>query len=236
MAQGTANPSVTTQNSIPIRPIFAGDYGAADEGSFFTANIGTATASTAVAVTTQALGTSSPHIVVKNNNPVGTGYNIYLRAIKLRITTATTGITSVNHVGVLNPNSSAFTTTGTLFTGPSNVNSSSQTTSGALIYGGVNVCTTVASSPGARIVHSGPVTSIIPIVLDQWIFGFGELQGGNTFGTVIGTTTSFVSVSVAPVVIAPGWFYTFGLWGPGWAASAPSYLYGIAYIERPPGM
>lgn len=234
MSQATANPNVTTQNSMPTRPIFAGDYGAADEGSYFTATIGTATASTAVAITTQALGTANPHIVVKNNNPAG-GMNIYMRSINLRVTTATTGITSVNHVGVLNPNAAAFTTTGTLFTGPSNVNANSGTTSGALIYGGVNVCTTQGSSPGSRIVHGGPVTSIIPIVLDQWQFSFGEAGGGNAFGTVIGTTTSFISVALPPIIIAPGWFYTFGLWGPSWAASAPSYLYNIAYIERPSG-
>ena len=219
---------------MPVRTVFFGDYAAADEGSYFTATIGTATASTAVAVTTQALGTSSPHIVVQNTNPSG-GYNVYLRTIKLRVTTATTGITSVNHVGVLNPNSGAFTTVGTAFGANSNVNGASGTTSRIGIYGGVNVCTTVASSPGARIVHSGPVTSIIPIVLDQWQFCFGNGTGGNTWNAVIGTTTAFVSVSCGPVIIPPGWFYTFGLWGPAWAASAPSYLYDIAYIERPSG-
>mgnify|MGYP003653708639 CR=1 FL=1 len=234
MSQGSANPAVATQNSIPVRTVFFGDYAAADEGSYFAATIGTATASTAVAVTTQALGTANPHIVIQNTNPAG-GYNVYLRTIKLRVTTATTGITSVNHVGVLNPNPQAFTTVGTAFSANANVNGASGTTSRIAIYGGVNVCTTVASSSGARIVHSGPFTSIIPIVLDQWQFCFGNGTGGNAWGAVIGTTTSFISVSCGPVIIPPGWFYTFGLWGPGWAASAPSYLYDIAYIERPSG-
>jgi hypothetical protein len=233
MSQGGANPNVATANSTPVRAIFAGDYAAADEGSYYTAWLG-ATASTAVAVTTQALGTSSPHIVIQNVNPAG-GYNMYLRSIKLRVTTATTGITSVYHVGVLNPNPAAFTTTGTALNGPTNVNSNSGTTSRNLIWGGVNVCTTQASSPGSRIVHTGPVTSIIPIVLDQWMFSFGDAAVGNAFGTVIGTTTSFISVSCPPVIIAPGWFYSFGLWGPSWAASAPSYTYDVAFIERPAG-
>jgi hypothetical protein len=210
------------------------EFAYADEGSYFTASLG-ATANTAVAVTTQALGTSSPHIVIQNTSPAG-GYNLYLRSIKLRITTATTGITNVNHVGVLNPNPQAFTTLGTVFTaGPANANAASGTTSRALIYGGVNVCTTQASSSGSRIVHTGPVTSIIPIVLDQWIFDFGGGTGGNSFGTVISTTTSFISVSCPPVIIAPQWFYTFGLWGTSWAASAPSYLMDVGYIERPSG-
>lgn len=234
MSTGVANPNVGSLGSAPVRSILMGDYAAADEGSYFTASLG-ATANTAVAVTTQALGTSSPHIVIQNTNPAG-GFNIYLRSIKMRITTATTGITNVNHVGVLHSVPGEWTTLGTVFSaGPANSNSSSGTTSRANIYGGVNVVTTVASCPSARIVHTGPVTSIIPIVLDQWMFDFGGGTGGPAFGTVIGTTTSFISISCPPVIIAPQWFYTFGLWGTSWAASAPSYLLDVAYIERPSG-
>lgn len=233
MSQGSANPNVAVASSTPFRAIFAGDYGAADEGSFFTSWLG-ATANTAVAVTTQALGTSSPHIVIQNQQPAG-GYNIYLRSIKLRITTATTGVTNVNHVGVLSPVLTSWTTQGTALNGPTNVNGSSGTTSRALVYAGVNVVTTQGSVPASRIVHTGPVTSIIPIVLDQWMFSFGDAAVGNSFGTVIGTTTSFISVALPPVIIPPQWLYTFGLWGTSWAASAPSYTQDVAFIERPSG-
>lgn len=234
MSSGQANPNVATQATAPVRIVMMGDYGAADEGSYFNTSLG-ATANTAVAVTTQALATSSPHIVIQNTNPVG-GPNVYLRSIKLRITTATTGITNVNHVGVLHSNPAEWTTLGTVFSaGPANVNSASNLTSRINVYGGVNVVTTQTASPNSRIVHTGPVTSIIPIVLDQWIFDFGAGTGGNSFGTVIGTTTSFISISCPPVIIAPQWFYTFGLWGTSWAASAPSYLHDVGYIERPSG-
>lgn len=233
MSTGAANPNVSLQTSALVRNIFSGDYAAADEGSYFTAWLG-ATANTAVAVTTQALGTSSPHIVIQNQQPVG-GYNIYMRSIKFRITTATTGITNVNHVGVVSPVLTSWTTQGTAMNGPTNVNGGSGTTSRALVYAGVNVVTTQASVPASRIVHTGPVTSIIPIVLDQWMFTFGDVASGNNFGTVIGTTTSFISVSLPPVVIPPQSLYTFGLWGTSWASSAPTYLQDVAFIERPSG-
>lgn len=233
MSTGGPNPNVSSQNTIPTRTVLTGDLAAADEGSYFTAWLG-ATASTAQACTTQVLATTNPHIVIQNTNPAG-GSNVYLRSIKLRVTTATTGITSVYHVGCLYPNFASFTTIGTALNGPTNVNSNSGTTSRVAIYGGVNVCTTQGSAPGSRIVHTGPVTSIIPIVLDQWMFSFGDGTVGNAFGTVIGTTTSFISVACPPVVIAPQWFYSFGLWGPSWAASAPSYTYDVAFIERPAG-
>ena len=37
MSSGGANPAVSTQNTVPVRSVMVGDYGAADEGSFFTA-------------------------------------------------------------------------------------------------------------------------------------------------------------------------------------------------------
>lgn len=229
MSTGTANPDIGSKTSALTRSIFPGDYAAADEGSYYSAWLG-ATANTAVAVTTQALGTTSPHIIVFNSNPAG-GYNLYMRSIKLRITTATTGVTSVYHVGVLTP--TAPTTLGSVLNGPFNVNSASGTTSRAAIYAGVNV----APTPGAasRVVHTGPVAGIIPIVLDSWIFTFGEpVAAGNMLQEAV-TTTKIITVGIPPVIIAPQWYYTFGLWGPSWAASAPSYTQDVSFIERPSG-
>ena len=232
MSTGSANPNVSSQNTAAYRELMHG-YGAADEGSYYTAWLA-ATASTAVATTTQALGTTSPSFLVYNANPVG-GYNIYLRSIKIRMTAVTTGATTVEQVGVLAPNIANFTTVGTIFNGPTNVNSNSGTTSRALIYGGVNVCNAPTAIPGARIVHTGPVSAIIPIVLDQWQFTYGDIAGGGGWNAVIGTTGSSIIASLPPVVIAPQWYYTLGFWGASWAASAATYRTDIAYIERPSG-
>ena len=231
MSTGSANPNVSVANSQPTRAIFFGDYAAADEGSYFTAGLA-ATANTAVATTTQALASTSPSVVIFNGNPAG-GYNIYLRTLKVRLTAVTTGTTTVEHVGVLNSNTGAQTTVGTAFNASNNSNSNSGTASKAAIYGGVNVMATPGA--GSRIVHTGPVTAIIPIVLDQWQFNYGDVGSGNTFGTVIGTTGSSISISLPPVIIAPQWFYTIGFWGASWAASAPTYRLDVGYIERPAG-
>lgn len=230
MSTGVPNPDIGSKTSNLTRSIFPGDYAAADEGSYYSAWLG-ATANTAVAVTTQALGTTSPHIIVQNAQPAGSGINVYMRSIKLRITTATTGITSVYHVGVLTP--TAPTTLGTALNGPLNVNSSSGTTSRALIYAGVNVAPTPTGL--ARIVHTGPVVGIIPIVLDSWTFSFGEPVSYGAALQEAATTTKVISVAIPPVIIAPQWYYTFGLWGPSWAASAPAYTQDVTFIERPSG-
>jgi len=43
------------------------------------------------------------------------------------------------------------------------------------------------------------------------------------------------TVPMAPVILAPGWWFTLGFWGASQAASADTYGWEIGYIERPSG-
>ena len=234
MSTGSANPNVSNAGpSAPVRPIFFGDYAAADEGSYYTAWLAT-TAGTAVATTSQALGTTSPAIVVYNQNPVG-GYNIYMRTVKLRFTTVNTGSTTIEQVGVLAPNIANLTTVGTALSAPNSVNGASGTSSKAIIYAGVNVLNAPTAIPGARIIHTGPVTAIIPIVLDQWMFSYGDVGTPGSFNAVIGTTGGFISCPLPPVIIPPQWYYTLGFWGASTSTTAPVFRTDVGYIERPSG-
>ena len=232
MSQGVANPNIAFSASSKTMSIFAGDYAACDEGSFFTSWLG-ATASTAVATTTQALAQTNPTIAIQNLWPLGSNsYNIYLRSIKLYMTAVTTGATSAQCVGTLDPLPTKLTTVGTAMGSPMNTNSSSGVASRAAIYAGVNVA--AATSINGRIAHIGTVTNAIPIILDNWVLAYGEPE---SVGTMIGTMTLVkkIVVPVPPVVIAPGWWYTLGFWGASWAAAAPSYTIEVSYIERPSG-
>lgn len=233
MSTGTANPNIGSATSAATRPIFSPAYSLADEGSYFTAWLA-ATASTAVATTSQALGTTSPSFVVYNANPAG-GYNLYMQSLKIRLTVVTTGTTTVEQVGVITPGIANLTTVGSIFSGPLNVNGASGINSRAIIYGGVNVCNAPTAVPGSRIVHTGPVTAIIPIALDQWEFYYGEPGSGAGWNAVIGTTGAAIRVALPPVIIPPQTYYSIGFWGASWAASAPTYRTDIAYVERPSG-
>jgi hypothetical protein len=207
--------------------ILQGDYLAAEEGKFFTSWLG-ATANTAVATTTQALGTTSPSLVIFNSQPEG-GRNIYMRFAKFEITAATTGLTTVEHVGVLN-SGSVHTTVGTLMSTPENVNGASGNASLTRLYGGVNVMATPAAA--SRIIHTGTVDTSIPIVLDNWVLAYGEpvSSGSNLIGTK--TLVKQITVPIPPVIIAPQQFYTLGFWGASWAASAPTYRMSVGFIEK----
>ena len=70
MSQGVTNTNILTSSSSKVMAIFPGDYAAADEGSYFTANLA-ATASTAVATTTQALAKTNPMDVGWIERPTG---------------------------------------------------------------------------------------------------------------------------------------------------------------------
>jgi|SRR3990167_9621456 len=201
------------------------DYLAAEQGSYFTSWLA-ATANTAVATTTQAIGSTSPSLVIYNGQPAG-GKSLYLRYAKFEITTATTGLTTVEHVGVLN-SGSIHTTVGTLMATPVNVNGSSGEGSLTILYGGVNVCATPAAA--SRVVHTGTVDNAIAVVLDNWTLVYGE---GATSMNKIGTMTlvKVISVALPPVIVAPRQYYTLGFWGASWAASAPTYRMAVGWLE-----
>jgi hypothetical protein len=230
MSTGQANTNISLTPSSKVVSIFAGDYAAADEGSFFTTFLA-ATANTAVAVTTQALATTSPVFVLFNGNAPG-GNNIYMRYLKFRITVAQTALTTVEQVGVINATSGAQTTAGTAMAAPVNVNGSSNTLSKALTWGGVNVMATPGTN--ARIVHSGPVVGIIPIVLDSWHFYYGDPVGYGA-NQEAATTTKIVTLPLPPVIVAPQQWYSFGVWGASMAATAATYKMDVGFIERPSG-
>ena len=230
MSQGLANTSYPVSGSTKVSSIFPGDYAACDEGSYFTSWIA-ATASTAVATTTQALGATNPTLAVINGQPSG-GYNIYMRYVRLLMTAVTTGATTAQHVGSLDPLNPKLSTIGTAMSSPNSTNSASGVLSKAVLYAGVNVASAL-SAPG-RIVHTGVVTNSIPIVLDTWTLAYGEpASNSNLIGTM--SLVKNIVVPIPPVIIAPGWTYTLGFWGASWAASAPTYSIEVGFIERPQG-
>ena len=235
MSTGATNPNVTLTNTSKVVSIFAGDYAAADEGSFFTMYDGIR-ASTAVACTTQALANTNPSLAIVNGQPIGLNSpNIYLRAIKLVVTTVAGSNTSVNYSSVLDNLNPKLTTLGTGVLTSVNVSTSSAgggTVSKATAYTGVNIAGTATAF--ARQVAGGQVEGNLNVAFDEYMFLFGvPASGGDINGTV--TNAKRVSIYHPPVIIAPGWTYTLGFWGASQAASAASYTMEISYLERPAG-
>lgn len=230
MSQGVSNPSITVTPSAKVAAMFPGDYSAADEGSFFTSYLG-ATTTTAVALTSNTIANANPILAIQNQWPPG-GYSIYLRYVKMFITAVSTSNTSVNYATSLDPLQVKLTTVGTALSAPANVNSNSGVASKAALWSGVNVA--AALSANARQIGSGQVASAIDVAFDEYIFHFGQpVFGGDMIGSV--SAVKRISVSHAPVVIAPQWWFTLGVWGASWAASAWTFAIEVGWIERPSG-
>lgn len=229
MSQGQTNPSIALSASSKIMPVFSADMGAADEGSFFVSTLAN-TASTAVANTTQALADTNPAIGIFNGNSVG-GFNTYLRYIKMRVTVVGGSNTSKNYSAVVDSVLAKLTTTGTAMGTPQNVNTASSTLSKTQLNGGV----LIAAAAGAQLrrVGDGQVVGAVEVAFDEWIFTFGDPANKNLIGTA--TLVSARVVPLPPVILAPGWWFTLGLWGASQAAAADTYGWEVGYIERPPG-
>ena len=208
--------------------ILSRDYIAAEAGKYFT-SWAAAAANTAVATTTQALGTTSPHLVIWNGQPTG-GKNIYMKGVQFGTTAVSTGRTTLEHVGVLNDNTGAHTTVGTLMSTPVNVNGASGNASLTKLYAGVNVMSTPAA--GSRIVHTGRVHMIIPIVLDVWNFVYGEPTAETSAPVETLAKVKIVNVALPPVIIAPQSFYTLGLWGASNGSDADTVRVSVSWIEQ----
>lgn len=230
MSQGTANPNISTSGSTKVMPVLANDYGAADEGSFFVATLAN-TASTSTAATTQALADNNPSFALFNNAPTG-GPNVYLRYIKVRVTAVGGSNTSLNYSSIVEQRQDKLTSTGTALGTPVNTNTSSSVQS--KLTGNAGVLLAAAANASLRRVGDGQIVGAVEVAFDEWIFDFGPPVWGKS---LIGTTTlvSARTVPHAPVVLAPGWWFTLGFWGASKAAAASTYGWEVGYIERPSG-
>ena len=230
MSQGQANANIPISGTSKVMPIFVGDYGAADEGSYFVSTLAN-TASTAVACTTQALADTNPALYIFNGQSAG-GYNIYLRYIKMRVTAVGGSNTSKNYSALVENTAAKLTTTGTALGTPVNVNTGSAVLSKATLNAGVNIA--ASANATSRRVGDGQVGGAVEVAFDEWVFDFGApVMGKNLIGTA--TLVSARTVPCAPVILAPGWCYTLGFWGASQAASADTYGWELGFIERPSG-
>jgi hypothetical protein len=230
MSQGVANPNISTSGSAKVLQVFSGDYAAADEGSYFVSTLAN-TASTAVACTTQALADTNPALGLFNG-AVSNGYNVYLRYIKVRVTVVGGSNTSKNYSAIVEQRNDKLSTTGTAIGTPVNVNTASSVLSKLNGFGGVNIA--AAANSTQRRVGDGQIVGAVEVAFDEWVFDFASpVMGKNLIGTT--TLVSARTIPMAPVILAPGWWFTLGFWGASQAASADTFGWEIGYIERPSG-
>lgn len=205
-----------------------GNYGYADEGSFFTAvnaTVGTGIAGHAAPVVADADTKALLHVY--NGNSAG-GKRIIPVFLRLEFTAIGSGGTASYNVAYLdNKGSSARTGGGTAIT-PANAKSAASQTTGAAVYFGA-VATTMTSSVK---VWAAACREVIPVVTDTITVFFGAPTGvmGSAL-TTAGTATNHLVQYAPPVCIDPGGNFNFARIRAS-QSSADSYTFSFGYIER----
>lgn len=232
MSLGQPNANVQIAPTTRTSTIFPGDFALADEGSFFVSTLA-ATASTAVACTSQALADTNPALALFNGQPTGSGsFNVYLRYIKCRMSVVQGSSTHLDYSLLTDNLLVKLTTLGTAIGTPQCTNTLAGTSSRLVGYGGVNIA--AAQTASGRRVGAGAVENGLPVAFDNFLFVFGEPVWT---GAMVGTQTLVKTIVVpcAPVILAPQWWFTLGLWGASSAASAATLAFEIGFSERPWG-
>jgi hypothetical protein len=209
-----------------------------DEGSEFQASSPTPGTGLAQIATPSAFAATSPFLIIQN--PVNVGpvlaKSLYLKSIKLSLTSAQTGNTTMNYVAVLDnilrwSSAGSACGVGTLgaMNGPYCANFNAASASNAQLYAGALVAT--AASNAARMLSHSTLRTAIPVVGDSYTFNFGGHENGHTSLAKNGTAPSDFVIPHPSVVIAPGGSFLLYLWAAS-QSGAGSFEVDATWIER----
>lgn len=222
-----ATPSRTgTYGEAYVFPLGSKQNAFADEGSYYLVN--TTTPGTGVA------GHAAPVAADLSTKPFIQLYNggtkaITIDFIRIRMTAIGAGATTTDFdVWWDQAGATRYSSGGTAMT-PVNCNSTSTNASSAVVYFGAVVTTAAVS---AKRVGHARVRSVVAVVQDDYLFGFGQPAIGPSAGQpTSGTLIVSAFVPFAPVVIGPAGNLLFVQWGVS-QSGAHSIDAEIGYWER----
>lgn len=214
-----------------------GAMGFALEGSLYTAitpTLGTGVTLTAAAAT--AFNATAPAIMIRNTNQVG-GADLILRKLRLIVTGAGTGLTSLESAAVLDT-ASRYSSGGILAAEVAaanglqlaNIRPDRPATPGAQIRTATTAIVATAAGATARIHSRQKLRTGIPVIGDHISIVFGA-EPTPEFGPLSGAAAQIMQQGGPAVVITPQCDFLFYLWGPGMTA-APAFEVAMVIAER----
>ncbi len=208
----------------------------AEAGKYFTVTNATPGTGIITGVVT-ALADTTPFIVFKNNNTVGSGIKCYLDFLTLDCTvvgTTFSGSRKVAHKLDISQSTTRYTSGATAIHGAgqavaiNNTNADSANASSALVYVGA---ITAAAAGSARLVASQTLCSAIEVVFSTFTFDFGAPQQQPKAGLIDNSTTAMHSYfPVPPIVVGPQEHYLFHVWGAALTVGI-TFAYNMGWIE-----
>jgi hypothetical protein len=212
------------QYQIPIGNSY---YGLVEEGSIFSAI--NPTISTGIAASIQTTFSATNGLLSLRNNAGANGVRIQPMSLRIIPTVLPASTTRVE-CAIAIDSIVRYSSGGTQITALPNVNMDSARTSAAVLHFGA--LTLAAASANVRYISRFQLSSVIPILFEEYYILFGCL--GGDAGTLGGTTARRVTVSAPPVCLGPNANHTMTLhmWVPGNAATAGQYEFELNWIER----
>lgn len=236
---GTANADNSAAATLPSRtgayleaytlPLAGGKQQMfADEGSYFvTYNVTDGTGIAGHAAPVQADTSTKPLLHIFNGS---TTKSIMLDFVRLRMTAIGAGATTTDFTAWIDQAGATVKTSGGTVATSVNCRSDNPFTTGAIVSFGAVVATAHASEKRVDHVRA---RSVVPVVEDQYLFGFGNAAYGPSTGgiTMAGTAVVSLYIHMPPVVIMPGGNFKLVEWGAS-QSGAHSFEYSVGWIER----
>jgi hypothetical protein len=170
----------------------------ADEGSYWVAHNVPGTPIIDTAALT-AFAATTPTMVLVNNNPAGSGINIYPTRIKVQVAAAGTSGTNWLNQWIVDTGN-RYTSGGTQLTAANPNLSVLATKTGALVYFGA-ITAPAANAP--RIIAASEMRTVIKVIGDEYTFEFGGSAPSSVGMPTDGTLQLHRTMQLPPVVLAP---------------------------------
>ncbi len=179
--------------------------------------------------------TANGLFVIANNNPSGSGINIYLDQLVMVQTAAAPTGTLVMHFDVYNETGIVTGTTAVATRTPVNLNPSFANTTGAVVQSFAAGAITIPAAVGTRrLMQVLTVNTGVTVVHDTFVINFGS-DGppvAKNGGAAARATDSATLAAVAPAVcIAPQTTSWINQWWVTAAANVPEYEFALTYVE-----
>lgn len=222
----------SVDNYGKIQPPLMKNYALAEEGSYYVLSTPTPGTGIATIAALTTLADTSPFILVRNNNSVASGLRLSLDYIKLRATAAGTGGTAISFAAKVDASATARYTSGNGLASVNisglNVNGDDSTADGCQWNAGALVA---AAAGNARLLSSGVIRSVIPVVGDVYLFTFGGIDPNLPSMAINGTSVAYLTLPCAPMIVGPQQSGAFHIWLPSQSA-ASSYEIEVGYWVR----
>lgn len=204
----------------------------AGAGKYFVATNPTPGTGVLFGTVTAFSATADGLFTIANNNPTGSGVNIYLDYLSLNMSGTAPTATTVLKMAVFNEVGIVAPSAGNVAVTPRNVMIGGVTTN-AVVNGFSSAAMTIPAAVGTRtLVSNISIPTSLGVTGDTYVVQFGgEASGANALTAARATAPARIVVTASPVTIAPQTTAIIDAWWVGQATNGPTWEFELGWAE-----